>query len=76
MADINEDEVERWGFMTDRQQQQQPTAHALEGDNSPLCGARYYSSLGASSDVDESVKCRTCLRIQRRKASGDAKEGK
>lgn len=53
-----------WGFMLMRFCDQGRTAHRLRGDGSPACGARYYASCGASTEVSEGQKCRRCRRLK------------
>lgn len=53
---------EAWGYMLNKWHDQLRVGHLLKSDNSPACGARYYASAGAS-DVPESQRCRSCLRV-------------
>ena len=54
-----------WGYMMNRLHDQLSVAHLLRGDNSPACGARYYTSAGPC-EVHPSSRCRNCLRIEAR----------
>jgi hypothetical protein len=59
-----------WGFMTLRFCDQGRTAHLLAENGSPMCGAKHYASGSPQADIHDNQKCRSCIRIEAKRARG------
>lgn len=52
-----------WGVLLDKWHDQGRTAHLLRGDNSPACGASYYTA--TRTDTRGMHRCKRCERIEK-----------
>lgn len=54
-----------WGRMLNKWHDEVGPFHRLRDDNSPACGASYYTSGGAQHPPSEGHKCGNCKRVRR-----------